>query len=269
MRKSAPVSVVVPCYRCGKTIGRALNSIAAQTLIPSEVLLVDDCSGDDTKDVLEHLRASFPDGWIKIISLAENAGPGAARNAGWEAAVEPYVAFLDADDSWHKRKIEIQYTFMENNPLVALSGHAWTRMVLNEIYSSYSVDDYGHTFTDVSKTQLMRSNRFSTPSVMLRRDIKHRFTDGKRYCEDYGLWTEICCSGLRCSRSPLPLAYLHKAEYGETGLSAALWKMEKGELDVYRNLYKRKYLGLLASSGLCVWSLIRFTFRLVRVKLKN
>lgn len=100
MSKQAQISVVVPCYQCAKTIEQTIASIAAQTCLPSEVILVDDCSGDDTLQKLTHVKNSYPDGWIKVLSLITNSGPGAARNAGWKSATQPYISFLDADDVW-------------------------------------------------------------------------------------------------------------------------------------------------------------------------
>src|SRR5215831_14326963 len=100
-REHAPVSAVIPCYRCGATIRRALESVAGQTLLPSEVILVDDCSADGTEAELRQIATEYPQGWIKVVSLSANGGPGVARNGGWDAAAQPYVAFLDADDCWH------------------------------------------------------------------------------------------------------------------------------------------------------------------------
>ncbi|MHB1099234.1 MAG: glycosyltransferase family 2 protein, partial [Burkholderiales bacterium] len=107
-----PVSVIIPCYRCAETIARAVDSVLKQTLPPEEILLVEDCSGDDgnTLAVLHSLQQNNP--FIRVIPLAKNGGPAAARNAGWDAAKQPYIAFLDADDAWHPKKLEIQYSWM-------------------------------------------------------------------------------------------------------------------------------------------------------------
>ena len=63
----APVSVVVPCFRCADTIADAVASVAAQVLRPAEVLLVDDGSGDGTLERLEELAQAYPQGWIKVL----------------------------------------------------------------------------------------------------------------------------------------------------------------------------------------------------------
>lgn len=265
MPEKACVSVVVPCYCCSETIGRAISSIAQQSLLPAEIILVDDCSSDETLQELYKVQANYPAGWIKVIACSLNSGAGTARNIGWNAATQMYIAFLDADDSWHPRKIEVQYGWMKNMPSVALSGHACKNVndgfeVIAKSWDlALSIDFY-----EVSKNKILLSNPFPTPSVMVRADIGYRFPEGKRYCEDYHLWAEICCAGLLCYRAEAALVYLHKAPYGEAGLSAALWEMEKGELGVYLNIFRRGYIGLPRFVGLAGWSLGKYVKRLFR-----
>lgn len=268
MVEQACVSVIIPCYCCSDTIGRAVASVAKQTLLPAELILVEDCSGDNTLATLYCIQSNYPGGWIKVIVSAENSGPGTARNIGWELAAQPYIAFLDSDDSWHPKKIEMQYGWMENNSDVALTGHAFRQFYGKDAIRDegvFSIDD--SDFYPVNKMNLLLSNRFSTPSVMLRRNIIQRFPSGKRYSEDYQLWLEICCAGLKCYRSDLPLTYLYKAAYGDAGLSAALWKMEKGELDMYRSLFNLGLIKFGALVPLVGWSLLKFLRRAVIVAL--
>src|SRR5438309_8195778 len=114
MLRTAPVSVIIPCYRCAATIERAMLSVAEQSVRPAEAILIDDASGDNTFAVMEKIRNKYGD-WIRIVALPMNQGAAAARNAGWHAATQPYIAFLDADDAWHPRKIEIQYGYMQQH----------------------------------------------------------------------------------------------------------------------------------------------------------
>ena len=99
---SAPfdVSVVVPAFNRGKLIGATLESVAAQTMQPREVIVVDDGSSDDTARIAESKGAA-------VIQQA-NRGIGAARNAGIRAASGEWIAFLDSDDLWVPEKLEIQ-----------------------------------------------------------------------------------------------------------------------------------------------------------------
>ncbi len=101
------VSVIIPAYNSASTIIRALQSVVAQTLAPLEIIVVDDASTDTTRDLVTTFASSssFP---VRVLTQTTNSGPSAARNAGWDTAVGDYIAFLDADDQWHPRKIELQ-----------------------------------------------------------------------------------------------------------------------------------------------------------------
>ncbi len=125
----APVSVIIPCFNCENTIIRAVNSVFKQTWQPKELILIDDGSTDESLSRLYDLRDHLGSSWIRILELRNNNGPGAARNAGWEAATQPYLAFLDADDAWHPCKVEIQLKYMQENSEMAITGHhmKWLR----------------------------------------------------------------------------------------------------------------------------------------------
>lgn len=257
--RMAPISVVVPCYRCVDTIQRAVDSIARQTLVPAEVILVDDCSADGTLERLQHLRDLHPPGWIRVLGSGANGGPSVARNAGWNAASQPYVAFLDADDSWHPQKIEVQYGWMRAHPDVALTGHRFSlkRDALQPLAVALPVEA-----TTFSRKALLLSNRFSTPTVMLRRDIVNRFEEEKRHSEDFLLWLDICLGGLPSASLCADLTYLHKAPYGEGGLSSELGAMTLGELDTYRRLYRKGHVTGPEYAFLRCWCVLKYVRRL-------
>lgn len=266
----AAVSAIIPCYRCTDTIGLAVESIYAQTMKPIEVLLVDDCSNDGTLGELYNLQSTYPAGWIKVISLIANDGPGTARNAGWEAATQPFLAFLDADDSWHHQKIEIQFKLMLMHPEVMLTGHKSLRInrdmaVPLEHYDTILCPKY----EKVTKWKLLTRNRFTTSSIMLNAEIKYRFLNGKRRSEDYLLWIQIINFESIGYVIDLPLIFSYKAKYGEAGLSKNLWLMQTGQVDTYKQIYKKKYIGNITYIGLICYSWARFVRRVVMVvKLK-
>lgn len=261
----ASVSVVIPCFKSQETIGRAVESVFNQTLIPSEVILVDDCSPDETLVEMKLIQQKYPVGWIQVIALPDNVGAGSTRNRGWDVAKGDYVAFLDSDDSWHPRKIEMQYSWMRANRDVVLTGHAY-RVVEEKNCRHIEESLLGvQSFREVSVAELLFFNRFSTPTVMLRRDLPFRFEEGKRYSEDYLLWLEIALSGNQCYRSSDELAFLYKQPYGASGLSASLWKMEVGQLDTYMRIYKKGLVGVFALVALIFFSLAKYLRRVLLV----
>jgi len=266
-RRAAPVSVVIPCYRCARTIDRALDSVAAQTRVPAEVILVDDCSQDGTLERLRALAAKHGPDWIKVVTLPRNQGAASARNAGWDVAAQPYLAFLDSDDAWHPRKVEIQYEYMAAHPEVALCAHQ--RRILD------SRDAPGDEIEEVSSRPISRfslllSNNFLAPTVMmLKRDVPHRFLAGRRHVDDHLLWLQLVCAGLPLVRLSARLAYMYKAPYGESGLSSQLWKMEKAELDNYWILRRSGCIGVPAAVGLSIYSLTKYLRRVLLVAVRR
>jgi glycosyltransferase involved in cell wall biosynthesis len=257
-KRYVPVSAVIPCYRCGGTIRRALESVAAQTSLPREVILVDDCSADGTAEALKAIAAEYPAGWVEVLSLPVNVGPGQARNAGWNAASQPYVAFLDADDSWHRSKLEIQYGWMCANPDVVLTGHPSVQVKRGET----SAPPPGKVQASrVGRLQLLLSNCFSSRSIMFRRDLRVRFHPTKRYMEDHWWLLQVVFSRQEVVRLDPPLAFTFKADYGESGLSARLWEMEKSELDNYWGLWRASRLGFASALALSLYSLLKHARR--------
>jgi succinoglycan biosynthesis protein ExoO len=97
-------SVLVPAYNVSRIIERAVGSAAAQTLPPLEILVVDDCSTDNTVEVVKALARDIPS--IRLLSTPTNSGPSAARNIGLRAAKADWIALLDADDAWKPGRLE-------------------------------------------------------------------------------------------------------------------------------------------------------------------
>jgi len=262
---SAPVSVVIPCYRCQDTIERAVALVATRTHLPAELMLIDDASDDETPRILHALQNRYGSDWVKVIFQQKNGGPGAARNAGWDVATQPYVAFLDADDAWHPLKIEIQLGHMHAHPELAITGHRSRWLRGREPVAPLPKD---YVIKPVARKQMLISNRWSTPTVMLRKDLDYRFEQSKRYSEDYLLWLQILSNGHKGAFIDLDLAYLYKAPYGAGGLSGQMWQMEKGELDTYLKLRNQRLISYPTFSALVVWSLVKYGRRVVVNKLR-
>lgn len=268
----APVSVVIPCFRCSDTIDRAVESVFNQRLRPQEVILVEDCSGDKTLEKLYEVKERYPDGWIKVIALDINSGPGTARNKGWEMAQQEYVAFLDADDSWHPKKIEVQYGWMRSNPSSMITGHKCQVVSFSTNFEEGEVD--GVRSDDIKAQRvtlfsLLLRNKFQTPSVMVRRSVGVRMVEGKRYSEDYYTWLKIIYSEGEAHYLDYPLAFLHKSAYGEGGLSGSLWSLEKGELDTYIRCYKDGAINGLVLVFLLCFSYLKYLRRVGVVFLRK
>jgi glycosyltransferase involved in cell wall biosynthesis len=106
------ISCIIPCYNAERFLGEAIESILAQTLLPAEIVVVDDGSTDGSAAV----AAQFA-GRVSYLRQ-ENAGPAAARNAGLDATRGDFVAFLDADDCWHPQKLQRQAERFAESPRI-------------------------------------------------------------------------------------------------------------------------------------------------------
>ena len=239
------------------------NSVANQTCRPVELILVDDASGDDTLKIIHRLKEIHGD-WIHIIELPVNVGAASARNAGWELATQTYIALLDSDDAWHSKKIEIQYGYMSDNSDVVLSGHLCRELSENTT-NALSWSSELKSVRKITWAMLLLKNQFVTPTVMIKKDISFRFSEGKRHVDDHLLWLEIVWTNLLAVKLNIELAAIYKPMYGASGLSSNLWLMEKAELLNYQQLYRQKKLYLYQYIFLQCFSLIKFVRRFLIV----
>ena len=260
----APVSVVVPCFRCTATVERVVASVANQTWRPAELILVDDGSGDATLALLQSIQSRYGD-WVKVVALPVNVGAAGARNAGWQDATQAYIAFLDADDAWHPRKIEIQCAYMRSHPKVALCGHRCRQLTPAESNVPWWPVDTVNAVQTVTFSNLLLRHAFVTPSVMLKRTIAMRFAEGARHMEDHRLWLDIAGAPLPTVQLMVELVAVYKPVYGATGLSADMWRMEKAELANYRYLHGKGKIPYGLMRLLQAYSLAKFVRRLVIV----
>lgn len=262
-----PVSVIVPAFNAAATLPRALTSVFVQTRLPAEVIVVDDASSDQTWDVLRQFCFEHPELQVKTLRLERNGGVAGARNAGWALAAQKYIAFLDADDAWHPRKLELQHRWMSRNPKVMLCGHRCEIFGGPEAVAELPVGDVPVLFYGLGR--FLVANRISTPTVMLKRELTERFLTGKRYSEDYLLWMQIVATHGPAAVIDLPLAVLFKARYGATGLSGDLWHSHLGEIDTLHRLRGERLISFHVWIGTFFWVWAKFLKRVVSLKLSR
>ncbi|NYT39369.1 glycosyltransferase [Sphingomonas sp. R-74633] len=114
------VSVIMPAYNGAAWIGATIDSVLAQDFADWELVIVDDCSTDNTRDVL----ATLTDPRITVIHAAENGGPVVARNTGFAAARGRYIAGLDQDDLCKPGRFAAQVAYLDANPGIVLVATA-------------------------------------------------------------------------------------------------------------------------------------------------
>ncbi len=105
------VSVIIPTYNRAELLKRSIQSVLNQTYQNFELIIVDDCSDDNTREIVK----SFKDPKIRYYKHSKNKGPAAARNKGIKHAKGKYIAFQDSDDEWLPEKLEIQIDCFKNS----------------------------------------------------------------------------------------------------------------------------------------------------------
>ncbi len=186
------VSVVIPTYNCAAYLPSCLDAVFAQTWRDFEVIVVDDGSTDDTEAALRPWR-----GEIRYIRQA-NAGVAAARNAGIRISSGSLVAFLDADDVWAKRKLELQLAALTREPEAGLVCSDFSivnadRTVVDSYFRQRGGYETGRVFA-----RLVRNCFIFTSTVILQRsfiDTLGAFDQSISYCDDYNMWLRAALRG--------------------------------------------------------------------------
>jgi len=253
------VSVVIPAFNAALTIDRAIQSIQRQTQLPREIIVVDDASTDNTRQVVAHTaqECTVP---IRLVTNSQNVGPGVSRNTGWDLATSDLVAFLDSDDFWHPQKLAIQVTQMCAEPEIVMSCHDRS---VGDFSTSNSVQISNIVVQDLSFRDFLIRNRCATPSVLVRRTIRERFHPELRFAEDYHLWLRIARNYKRVRFIELSLVHCVNPAYGGPGLSGKLWLMFQSEIRVFIALRQQQALPGLLLVPVIAWSTMRFLVRLV------
>ncbi len=105
------VSIIIPVYNASRFLEETINSIQEQTYSNWEAIFIDDCSSDNSYDIIKQYQKN--DKRIKVIKNKINNGVAISRNNGIDYAKGEYLCFLDADDKWHPEKLEKQINFMQ------------------------------------------------------------------------------------------------------------------------------------------------------------
>ena len=113
MKEFGLVSIIMPTYKCGRYIAESIKSVLTQTYEDWELIIVDDCSGDDTISIVTEKKNR--DNRIHLYQNVSNSGAAVSRNVALRKAKGKWIAFLDSDDLWEPTKLEKQVRFMNEN----------------------------------------------------------------------------------------------------------------------------------------------------------
>ena len=233
INSSPTISVIIPTFNRCNLLGRAINSILAQSMSVEEIIVVDNGSTDGTRDML---RSSFP-----MVRCVDEHKPGvsAARNCGLSVAIGDWIAFLDSDDAWLPKKLEKQMAVYSENSNLRLihTNEIWYRR--------------GKRVNQMKKHKKRGGNIFkhclpicciSPSSVLLRKDLIQYvglFDEELPACEDYDMWLRVTARE--------PVLYIDEAltvKYGghSDQLSKKFWGMDRFRVQSLEKLLARKIL---------------------------
>ena len=183
------ISVVIPTFNRALLLERALESVLGQTHACGEVIVVDDGSTDATGEVVQRAadQGRVPVSYI----YQENQGASAARNTGIRAARYDLLCFLDSDDQWDKRKLQLQHEAMAQQPryLISHTREIWYRYGKRVNQKNKHAPPHGEIF---SRALHMCVVGMST--VMVRKQLFEQyglFDESLLCCEDYDLWLRV------------------------------------------------------------------------------
>ncbi len=182
------VSVVVAAYNGAALIGETLASVSAQTFTDFEVIVIDDCSTDDTRAVVR----AWPDPRVRLVALAQNGGPVRARNRGFAEARGRYIAALDHDDICRPDRLERQVAYLESHPDTVLLGTSAEILCDGQVGPSR----YSPTTTPALVAWLTSiENPLVWSTTMMRTEVARRLDPVTRpellFAEDFDLYQRI------------------------------------------------------------------------------
>lgn len=246
MLKNGMVSIITPTYNCGRFIGETIESVIAQTYSNWEMIIVDDCSVDNTKTVVKQYQNQ--DSRIKYYCLEKNSGPAVARTKAMELAEGQYIAFLDSDDLWLKDKLTKQIKFMKDNDY-AFTNTSYQHMdeagnMLDKILKVIPKTDYNRLLLDcpVGNSTVIydvsKMGKFKVPDIRKRNDDALWLAMLKKEKYIYGL-PEI----------------LMKYRLRTNSVSSNKWSLIKYTWQLYRDI---EHLSIFTSVWhICWWGVIK------------
>lgn len=242
------LTVVIPVYN-NEEIYDELKEKILKVSENGEVIIIDDCSIDNTFSRLSKFIEDEDLSQVKIYKNSKNMGPSFSRNVGIKKARGKYIAFLDSDDDWHPQKIQLQLQLMEQYD-VKICGTMHKVISRDDLKQENSIDYL--KFKDISLKEIkwpgiLFVTPFATPSVIIEKSLKnYLFDETMKYAEDYNMWKRITYKH-KAIKILEPLTYTFKHDYisNDSCLSSNLKKMQDGVNESFIKLMKEKDIGPL------------------------
>ncbi len=258
--KRGLVSVIMSAHNAGQFIGDSIRSILDQTYEDWDLIIINDCSSDDTAQVIGEFSKDNPR--IKLINNKENLGPYPSANIGLEYARGEFIARLDADDVSYPLRLEKQVNFLNTHPDTVLVGSG-----------GYVIDSSGHKVRKINaisrdsviRKLMLRVNLFIHSSILARREVLEEmegYREKFRYVGDYDLYLRLSDKyklsnivdhlvGWRSLKTGITMEHhILQRIYADIARELAFERKEKGydsyalmDMDAKINTMKRQHYG--------------------------
>jgi teichuronic acid biosynthesis glycosyltransferase TuaG len=182
------VSIITPAFKAARFVGDAIRSVVTQDYPNWELLIVDDCSPDETVARAEEWVER--DSRIRLIRQPQNGGPAAARNTALENSSGRYVAFLDSDDYWLSHKLSRQLEFMRTNA-AAISFTGFRRISEDGVHTGRLLK----VPERLTYAQLLGNTAIATSTVIVDRSVTGPLQLRRVYYDDFVLWLSLLRQG--------------------------------------------------------------------------
>jgi len=248
------VSIITPSYNSKKFIKETIDSVLAQTYQDWEMIIVDDKSQDNS---VEYIKDLIKDNHrIKLIELRENVGAAMARNKALEVVRGKYIAFLDSDDIWLPKKLEIQIKFMQEKEC-PISFTAY--QIIDE--NSYETNHIINTVESLNLKQYLKNTIIGFSTSMINRELikdEIKFLN-IRIRQDTNLWITLLKQDYKAYGINEVLV---KYRVHSNSISANKVKAAKGVWNLYFNIHK---FGLIKS----IYYFSFYAFNAVKKRIKG
>lgn len=179
------VSVITPVYNSEKYIEKTILSVLNQTYKNLEMILVDDCSTDNSKEII--LRIQKKDKRVKYVKLDKNSGAAVARNTGLEKAEGQFIAFIDSDDVWKKDKLNQQLEFM-NNKNIGFTYTAYETLAEDGTIQNKHI----HVPDKINYSSLLKNTAIACSTVIINKEFTGDFSmPSVRKGQDTATWLKL------------------------------------------------------------------------------
>ena len=178
------VSIITASFNCSAYIGETIESIISQTYKNWELLITDDCSTDDSREMI--MRYAAKDSRIKLLKLDKNSGAGIARNNSISEAKGRFIAFCDSDDRWSPEKLERQLQFMVDNK------YGLTYTSYDTCDESGNINGYVECLKKLNYAKILRDNGIGCLTAIYdAANIGRHYMPSIRKRQDWCLWIDI------------------------------------------------------------------------------